>query len=178
MNYFLTRPLLLLCRLVKLTDRKLVDGKLISIHRFERFKPLGVLVQFFHFIDSFMRYMRVIAIPLLLTDTIIVADRYVYDIVIDHKIELPENSGVLRLLNRLFTCLIPKDSIFFLIDTPKDMIDKRRPDVRRFDEDFDTRFNYYNELKQNSRFEVIDNSGELNKVIDDLLRMYFSPKAQ
>lgn len=161
MNYMLTRPVLLLCRLVGLTKRPSINGTKISVHEFYKAPKIGKLVQYFHMVDTYIAYFFKIYIPMKLGYFVIV-DRFIYDIIIDYSVENREYDIFKKNIYK-FLSYLNKKGLTFLIHAPKNLIISRRPDVIIYDKDFDQRYDMYQELQQNKDIIVIDNSKEINK---------------
>jgi len=162
MNYFVSRPFLLICRLAGLTKRPVVNGTKISVHEFYRFKPVAKLIQYTHFVDTFLSWFKHIYVPLNFNKKVVICDRFVHDILVDYAVEGHEWDIFSKRISRLFYLLIPENSKFFLIDVEKDKILKRKTDVIDFDEYFDQRYGLYDELKKDKSFTIINNNGSMD----------------
>jgi thymidylate kinase len=162
MNYLLTKPLLLLCRVLKLTKRPVVDGKKISVHEFYRSPVIASLVRLLHCIDTFLYYIVKIYIPLKCTNKIIVCDRFVYDVFVDFSIEGRKDAIFDSLLFRISKRLMLRNATCLLVLTPKEHIIKRRPDVLPHDQDFERRAKLFHELSKSNEVQPVYNIYNLN----------------
>ena len=168
MNYRLTKPVLLYCRLTGLTRRPMVNGRKISIHEFHRSRPVAKLVQYLHFLDTVIAYFFKVFIPMRLCGRYIICDRFVHDVLIDFIMESKDFDLHDRLIRKLLFSLIPKDARILLVETDLDTILERKPDVTVYDEDFETRFDEYRRLACIYDLEVVDNNRAKDEVFADI----------
>ena len=167
MNYMLTRPVLLYCRLTGLTRRPIVNGRKISIHEFHRSRPVAKLVQYLHLLDTVIAYFFKVFIPMRLCGCYIICDRFVHDVLIDFIMESKDFDLHDKLIRKLLFSLIPKDGIL-LVETDLDTILERKPDVTMYDADFETRFHEYCRLGRMYDLEVVDNNRAKDEVFADV----------
>lgn len=170
MNYFLTRPVLLYCRLTGLTRRPVVDGQKISVHDFYKSKFIAKLVQILHTADTIIAYFLKVWIPMKFSNRIVICDRFFHDVLVDFVVEsrdfnLP-HSRIARVLFRL----TPKNSRIFLLKVHKDKIVQRKPEVLHYDENFHLRYKLYDSLNEYVPLEVIWNNGPISEGFQSLVR--------
>ncbi len=159
MNYMLTKPVLLFCRLTGLTARVPVDDTVISVHHFYKAPGIAKAVQVLHTIDTYIAFVIKVLIPMKLQNKTVLCDRFVYDVLIDFIVESRDDTLYQSRIARWLQVLVPKNSIVFLLKTDKAEILKRRPDVTRYDHDFETRYIHYSELDTRyPQLVVIDNN--------------------
>ena len=170
MNYFVSRPFLLICRLTGLTKRPIINGKKISVHEFYRFKPIAKLIQYTHFIDTFLHWMKKIYLPISF-NKVVICDRFIHDILVDFAIEANEQDIFSKRIAKFFNLLIPKNSLFFFIDVDKENILKRRSDVVEYDKYFDQRYRIYKDLKKNKLFQIVDNNNSKESAFSHILQI-------
>lgn len=168
MNYMLTRPVLLYCRLTGLTKRIMVEGRYVSIHQFQNSKTIAKLVQYLHLIDTLIALSFKACIPMLLGKTII-CDRFVYDILIDFVIESGEKNIYDKVISKLFLCLIPKGAKVFLIKADRDVIASRRKNIFFTEPMFDLRQKEYEIVMKKYGIKEIMNNGDLKQTADMLI---------
>jgi thymidylate kinase len=156
-NYFLTRPVLLFCRLTGLTRREKKGDKIFSIHDFYKSAAIATLVQYLHFIDTALAYLFRVWIPLKFSDDVILCDKFVYDILADFMVESRDMHLLDKAITRLFLALIPENApvIFFGVD--REEIIKRKPEVLVDDEDYDLKYRVYQEIMNRFHPLVIRN---------------------
>ena len=169
MNYMLTRPVLLYCRLTGLTRRPVINGQKASIHEFQNAPIVSALVQYLHWLDTALAHFFKAYLPMRLRGETIICDRFVYDVLIDFIAE----SGITdlhdRLTGRLLSALMPGDAKVFLIRTDRDAIIERRPDVLVMDPYFDVRFDEYQALASKYGLRVIDNNGSTEQALSEIM---------
>lgn len=166
-NYFLTRPILLYCRLAGYTIRKNINGVLIVYHEFYRSTWIPDLVQYFHLLDTSLMFFFKAYLPLKLGKRVILCDRFVYDVLIDFMIEARDHSLHEKRIGRLLLSLLPKNSMSIFIDSDVGTILQRKPEVA-YDKYFETKYALYRKLDQVFRFDKIDNDGDLNTTVEKL----------
>ena len=177
MNYKLTRPVLLYCRLTGLTRRPMINGQKISIHEFQRAPVVATLVQYLHWIDTALAYFFKAYLPMRLRGETIICDRFVYDILIDFIVESGDPDLHNRLIRRLLLSLMPENAKVFLIKADREVIIRRKPDVLVMDPYFDLRYAEYGNLDCIYGLDVIDNNRFIAQVKTDTIReLGLSPK--
>lgn len=172
MNYMFSKPLLLLCRWIGITKRPTINGKTFSVHEFYRFPLLGKLIQWTHTFDTFLRFITRIWIPLRVTDKIIICDRFIYDVFADFAVENRNNKVFDGILFKYAKRMIPTEGLVFLIDTPKSVIEQRRPEVSACDPDFELRFCSFDRIKTFKGIRIIDNSGTIDNTYKQIKKEF------
>lgn len=162
MNYLFTKPLLLLCRILGLTKRPVVDGRKISVHEFYRSPMIASLVRGLHAFDTFLHYVVKIYLPLKFTNKVIVCDRFIYDVFIDFSVEGRKANIFDSLLFRVCNRLMLRDAATLLICTPREHILERRPDVLQYDPDYACREKLFQDLSQRKDVLLIHNTQSLD----------------
>ena len=66
--------------------------------------------------------------------------------------------------------LLPDDAIQFIIETPKEVILNRRPDVSIFDPYFDERYILYKELALQKQFIQINNTKSIESNFKTIIK--------
>lgn len=169
-NYFLTKPVLLYCRLTGLTRRPVRGRRKISVHDFYRSHFIGNLVQYLHLIDTCLHYIIRVVIPLKFTKTYILCDRFVYDILADFMIENRDMSIPKKRISKLLLGLLPANALIVYFKVDKEEIVRRKPEVLDDDEDYDFKYAVYQELEKYFNFDMLDNSGSIQSVFDEVLK--------
>jgi len=156
-NYFFTRPVLLLCRIIGLTRREKKGGKIYSIHDFHKSKSFARIVQYLHFLDTVFAYIAKVWIPMKFTNEVILCDKFVYDILADYMVESRDLNLMNKNIAKLLVSLIPDDMtvIFFTVD--KEEIIKRKPEVLIDDEDYNFKYTIYELINKKFSMTIIEN---------------------
>lgn len=163
-NYLLTKPVLLYCRMVRLTRRPVRGGRKISVHDFYKSPFIGKVVQYLHLFDTYLRYFFEVRLTIELTHTYIISDRFVYDILADFMIENRDFDLPKKPITRYLSNLLPKNGKVLYLSVSKEEIIKRKPEVLNDDEDFDFKYRTYKRLEEHFNFDVIDNNRSLESV--------------
>lgn len=171
MNYALTRPILLYCRLAGLTRRPVVNGQKISIHEFHRAPLVARLVQILHSIDTARAYFFKAYLPMRLGGETIVCDRFVYDVLIDFIAESGDSKLHDRPLARRLLGLMPREAQVILIKVEREVLIERRLDVLEMDPYFDVCFDEYATLDQRYNLHVVHNNGSKEDALGEILEL-------
>ncbi|MBN2521213.1 MAG: hypothetical protein JXB17_11945 [Bacteroidales bacterium] len=168
MNYMFSKPFLLLARIIGATKRLTIKNKTFSVHQFYKHRWLGKIIQLTHTFDTFLMFLLKIWIPLKFSNKIIICDRFIFDVFADYAIENRDVNILNNPLFKLSLCMLPKNGKIFLIDTPKSLIEQRRPDVAEYDPDFHLRFDCYEIIKKNNNITTIDNSSTIDSTYQNI----------
>jgi len=171
MNYLLTRPVLLYCRLAGLTRRPVINGQKISIHEFQQTPVIARLVQVLHLIDTACACFFKAYLPMRLGGETIVCDRFVYDVLIDFIVESGDSKLHDRPLARRLLGLMPGKAQVILIKVKRELLIERRPDVLEMDPYFDVRFAEYTALDQRYDLQVVHNNGSKEDALGEILKL-------
>lgn len=134
LNPFLSRPIMLVGRLLFLngretTSRNYIEYSTIKRSLMEYYPILSRIYLQILLVDFYFQIFFKVKIPLKLGKNI-VCDRYVYDTVItDFSVHLNYSiDKIVNLVNNLLR-LIPKPNIIFLIDVPEEVAYQRKNDI-------------------------------------------------
>lgn len=171
-NYFLTKPVLLFCRIIGITRRVKKGDKISSIHDFHKSRLIASIVQYLHLIDTFFAYIIKVRLPLKFTNDVILCDKFVYDILADFIVETRDLSLLDKRIARYLLKLVPKDTPVIFISVDRDEIIRRKPGVLIDDEDYDFKYKVYQLIMQKFCLKPIininlDNTvSEVKKIIN------------
>ncbi|MBI5675204.1 MAG: hypothetical protein HZC48_05150 [Nitrospirae bacterium] len=171
-NYFITKPVLLFCRITGITRRVRKNNKIYSIHDFHKSRLIAFIVQYLHLVDTFFAYIIKVWLPLKFTNDIILCDKFVYDILADFMVETRDLNLLDKRIAKLFLKLIPNDIPVIFVSVDKDEIIRRKPEVLIDDEDYDLKYKIYQLIMQKYRVRSIINNNfndtvsEIKKIID------------
>lgn len=171
-NYFFTKPVLLLSRVIGITRRVKKGDKICSVHDFHRSGLIAFMVQYLHLVDTFFAYIIKVRLPLKFTNDVILCDKFVYDIVADFMLETRDLSLLDKRITKLFLKLIPKDMPVLFFSADKDEIIRRKPEVLIDDEDYDFKYKAYQLIIQRFSLNPIininfnDTVSEVRKIIN------------
>lgn len=152
-----------------MTKRPTINGQKISVHEFYRFRPMAKLIQYTHFIDTTMKWLKEIYWPMKVKNQVVVCDRFVHDILIDFAIEAREWDIFSRKIAQIFKWLILQNAFLFLVRVERDKILERKTDVVDLDDYFEERYNMYDQLKSDPAFCVIENNGTIQQALQKII---------
>jgi len=156
MSHYLSKPLLLFCRLVGLTEYENIDGICVGYHHFYRSKIVSWLYVFLRGIDTSIDAIIRVYLPARIFGKTVICDRYVFDAMIDLMVDTHlnlENTFIWK----WFWFLIPRRSYIFLIERDDKYIQDCRPEMNR-EEFFVHRKNLYTQVFKNRALPVNNNS--------------------
>ena len=167
-NHYFTKILLVFCRLIGLTHYQTIDGVRIGHHDFYKSKIISYAFIFLTYVDTLLISLLLVHLPRLFSNTTIICDRWVLDILIDLEIDTKiklNNSFI----SRMFYFLIPGKAKCFIIYRDYDPVLNAR-DEHIIDKNFSDRYKLYYSSKYD-RFEVINNVEDLDDVINKAIDM-------
>lgn len=164
-NHVFSKPLLGLCRLLGYTRYEKPQGIHVGYHDFYKSKVISYLFILFQYLDAVrVKYTKII--PLYRKkNSIIILDRYVYDILIDISVDTRLDGLFRSWIGKKFTNLLPDDSVSILVWRELEEVLCVRPEGK-VDRNFESRFKYFKELKNSSRINTINNAGTLDELLN------------
>ena len=164
-NHVLSKPLLGLCRLIRLTRYETHGGIRVGYHDFHRSRLISWLFVFFQYLDALrVKYHKVM--PGIRGDTnVLILDRYVYDILVDVMVDTGMDALRESRIGEAFLQLIPPNARVILVNRDLDSVLEARPEGR-VDRNFIKRYRHYQAIAEQANVNTIDNNGPL----DELLR--------
>jgi thymidylate kinase len=172
-NYFLTRIVLLYCRLSGLTRKVNQGGKVIRVHDFHKSRFIAKSVQYLHFVDTCLMYFFKAYLPWKLGNQVILCDRFVYDILADFMLESKEMNLPESRISHMFLKLIPKEAVVIFITAEKEKIIQRKPEVLFDDEDFDLKYHIFDMIQKRFNLNSIENNSDPEKVFLQILERIY-----
>lgn len=163
-NHVISKPFLGLCRLLGYTKYETHDGIRVGYHNFYRSTLISYTFIALQYLDAIRaKYLHIL--PKYGKDnTIIVLDRYIYDILIDIAVDTRISHLLSSSIGRKFKNIMPEDSITILVKRSLPEILKVRPEGK-VDRNFEARFLHYEELTNEKNLSVIDNNGTLDVLL-------------
>ncbi len=158
MSHYLSKPLLLYCRLVGLTEYENINGVRVGYHHFYRSKIVSYLYIFLRGIDTWFDALFRVYIPARFFGKTIICDRYIFDALIDLMVDTHlnlENSFVWNQLCKF----IPKTSLIFFIERDDIYVRSCRPEMI-WDELFFLRKSHYIKVFKSRAIRVNNNTIE------------------
>jgi hypothetical protein len=87
MSHYLSKPLLLFCRFVGLTEYENINGVRVGYHHFYRSKIISWLYVVLRGIDTWFDALFRVYIPARILGKTIICDRYIFDVLIDLMVD-------------------------------------------------------------------------------------------
>ena len=151
-----SKPLLALCRILKLNYYENHHDVRVGYHDFEKSKTVSALFIFLQLIDVWI--VTLIKLwPRLLLYRVIVCDRGVFDTLVDVMVDTKKNKLYSQLIGKLYTALLPKSYVVIYLSRDPDKIFEMRPDVF-FDRNFNIRVSLYNTCAEFFDWKIVDNN--------------------
>jgi len=167
-NHYLTKLLLIFCRIVGLTEYHTINGQRIGYHNFYKSKIVSYLFIALTYIDTLTVTILLVYLPSMFGKSTIICDRWVLDILIDLEIDT-KLSLTDTLISRMFYALVPKNAKCFIVYRDYNSVLHAR-DEHSIDNNFKARYELYYS-REYSNFNVISNTKKLNDVIHDAVKM-------
>lgn len=164
-NHVITKPLLAICRLLGLTQYKDHGGIRVGYHNFYRSRIVSWLFVLLQYFDAVrVKYLRILP-KMRGGDSVLILDRYIYDILIDVMVDTRIENLDEGLVGKAFRKLIPEEALSLLVDRDLAKVLEVRPEGR-VDRNFELKYQYYKKLSESDLVVTIKNEGQL----DDLLK--------
>lgn len=163
-NHVLSKPFLGLCRLLGYTKYETHDGIRVGYHNFHRSTLISYIFIALQYLDAIRaKYWHIL--PKYRKDnTVIILDRYIYDILIDIAVDTRMPHLLSSSIGRKFKNIMPKDSRTILVKRSLPETLKVRPEGK-VDRNFESRFRHYEELSNEKTLTVIENNGSLENLL-------------
>lgn len=163
-NHVLSKPLLGLCRLIGLTRYETHGDIRVGYHNFHRSRVISWLFILFQYLDAVrVKYFKVLP-NIRNGNSVLILDRYVYDILIDVMVDTGMPDLHKGWVGRAFKSLLPPDCVSLLVDRDLEKVWAVRPEGK-VDRNFEARYGFYKELRDDADVISIDNDG----LLEDLM---------
>ena len=168
-NHYITKVLLVFCRLIGLTYYQNIDGARMGYHDFYRSTLLSHLFVWLTLMDTFFISLILVYIPAIFSRSVIICDRWVPDILIDLEIDTHISMVVGTLYEKLFWAMIPSAAHVLVIQRDYDDVFFARTE-HKIDKNFKHRFQLYKTLISSSKVKMIDNTGTVEDAVASAIR--------
>lgn len=121
------------------------------------------------FLDTLLASIVKVYIPTKVFKRTVICDRWIPDILIDIEIDTGKRNFKETLGGKLFTRLLPSQTLLLHINREKELIKHCRLE-NTVDKNFEKRFKLYNEFNSCQKFCIIDNNGDINSSIEQIER--------
>ena len=168
-NHYLTKILLVICRVTGLTRYEYPDGIRVGYHDFYKSKLVSWLFIILTYLDTLFVSILLVYLPLLVPSRTLICDRWVLDIMIDLEIDTRIDFPAGGFLEKLFVSLMPENTRCFLIMREKEEVLQCRPENIR-DEKFSRRWELYNEYSCRPWVMVVENRSTIEDAVAKVMR--------
>lgn len=158
-NHLFSKPLLVFCRAFGFTRYVRQEGETVGYHEFYRSQVLSWLFAYLQYADAWRVRKSKIDRYLKKKNSVLILDRYVYDIMVDIIVDTGISGLHRGRLGRAFRRLLPEGAVVLALKRSKEEILKSRPECR-LDRNFDSRYRIYDELIRDVNAIEISNHGE------------------
>jgi len=164
---FFSLPLLVYARLRNYSRYEIINGQKFGWWEFKPSVLLCKLLPWLMLIDAFWFSLFKIYIPLLCGYSII-ADRYIWDIMVDIMQGIDRDDMSLHLIGKMFLKLVPGNTVVFLLDADIESLPQRRNDIKN-DERLQKRMLCYRKLAIDNGIPVINANNTINDIHQEIL---------
>jgi hypothetical protein len=163
-NHYLTKPLLVMARLLGYTVFEQHGDCRVSYHEFYRSKVLSHAFIWLTWLDALLTTFFLVWIPVRLFDQIVICDRWVPDILIDLEIDTHICLQGDSWYNKMFWALVPAAARLMVVYRGyEDVVEARLE--HHYDRNLGKRFELYNISAKHKNVTVIDNTADLERTL-------------
>ncbi len=167
-NHYISKILLGYAKITKLSFKVHKDGTKIGYWKFYKNKFFSHAFVVFQIIDTCLSIIFKIFPKTRKKDSILIIDRFVYDILIDLTIACKLRGLKKGLYRSIFKKLIPQNTIIINLQRDKtDILKSRKENL--YDDDFELRYQEYINLKDEKDIIFIKNDGSLKDLKEKAL---------
>ena len=155
-NHVLSKPLLAFCRLTGLTRYETKDGVRVGYHEFHRSRFVAWLFVYLQYLDALRVRLFRIAPKIRQKNSVLILDRFVYDILIDLMIDTGMEDLDSHWIGRAFLDLLPVGTVVLPLVRNRDALLKARPESA-LDRHFAKRRQLYERLESRQELQILRN---------------------
>jgi hypothetical protein len=170
--HIVSLPILAYCRLTGLSYYYEREGTRYGRWEMWRSRWVSCLFPWFQLVDAVLCLVFKVHIPLRLGQTI-VCDRFIHDILVDIMIGIRDDRLYDKLVGRLFLRLVPGWARVVCIDSPAEVVFKRRPSLRH-DAPWQARRALYRQLSDTVEIPTVDNSQSIEVTEEALQKLLWT----
>ena len=166
-NHYLTKFILAFCRFSGLTRYIHFENSRVVYHDFHCSRIVSWLFITTTFIDTFFTSLIKVYLPRLWSDTVIICDRWIYDIMVDLEVDTRVKFENDRFIKKIFMSLLPTDSVCYVISRDTEKVRKER-DESLNDDNYPIRYALYQRHSTDGRLIVVDNNGSIDESVHQI----------
>lgn len=163
-NHIISKPLLGLCRLLKLTRYEYIDGIRVGYHEFYRSRIIAWLFVYFQYLDAFLATRLHVSSATTDKHRVLILDRFVYDILIDLMIDTRIEKLDQTWIGRKLVALMPDNAVTIPVTRNVDALLEARPESR-VDRNFFDRLKLYEQVIERQSLLPLVNDASLDELL-------------
>lgn len=166
-NHYLTKPLLLLCRLLGLTWYEPEEPR-VGYHEFYKSKLISWLFIFLTYVDTLLASVVCVYVPAYVFGKVVICDRWVLDILVDLGVDTRRSVDLSSFWVRNFLALIPSGAKCFVIERDSSLVEKARSE-HQLDKNYPRRLKLFQKVSEFPVAITVDNNSSIEKTVRRIL---------
>lgn len=166
-NHYLTKPLLLLCRLLGLTWYEPEDPR-VGYHEFYKSKVISWLFIFLTYVDTLLASVVCVYVPAYVFGKVVICDRWVLDILVDLGVDTRRSVDSSLFWVRTFLALIPGGTKCFVIERDSSLVEKARSE-HQVDKNYPCRLELFQKVSAFPIAIPVENNSSIDKSVRRIL---------
>ena len=163
-NHVLSKPLLAFCRLVGLTRYEKKHGIRVGYHEFHRSKFISWLFVLFQYLDALRVRLFRIGPKIKRHNSVLILDRFVYDILIDLMIDTGIDDLDSHQLGQALLALLPAGTVVLPLARGSHALLGTRPESA-VDKNFEKRLALYEQIVARQGLQGLQNDASLEDLL-------------
>lgn len=152
----ISRPLMLFCRIVKLTKYYNINGIKYGAHEFYRSRFVSWIYPYLQFVDFIIKNRKFNNL-----NSVVLYDRYVIDVIADIMVDTHRFDFHKTKIGKRFLGYLPDNISILMLSVDEDVIRSRKKDTI-FDPHLNDKIHVYKILAKDLNIELINNNGKIN----------------
>ncbi len=167
-NHYLSRLLLVGCRLGGLTRYERTPGGRVGYHNFHRSKLVSWAFIASTYIDTVLASLVCVYLPTWLGSKLVICDRWIIDIMVDLEVDTGVRFSRDTAVGKIFLALMPNACRCVVIERSAAELLKARPECR-FDRNFERRCQLYQQHSRDHGVRLVKNTREVAAAVGQIL---------
>ena len=159
-----SKPLMLYCRIVKLTRYNIINGVKYGVHDFSKSKLVSTLFPLLQLVDYYIRNLSIKKEIKKTKADVIIYDRHALDTLVDLIVDTKRFDLHKTVIGKLFIKMIPKNAKIILLHVDDEIIRKRKIDTLH-DVNLSARIKAFQMLCNDLNITVVNNNIDSIKVV-------------
>ncbi len=167
-NHYLSRLLLVFCRLIGLTRYEKTAGGRVGYHNFYRSRLVSSAFVALTYIDTVLASVVCVYVPAWLGSKLVICDRWIVDIMVDLEVATGIRFSRQTIVGRMFLALSPDACRCVIVERPVESLLVARPESR-FDRNFERRCQLYQRHSADPSVRLVENTRDVPTVVGEIL---------